>query len=41
MDFNNMTVVQLKDYMRQHNIKPLGGRKADLISRIYIYMKTI
>lgn len=36
-----MTVVQLKDYMRQHNIKPLGGRKSDLISRIYIYENNI
>lgn len=36
-----MTVVQLKDYMRQHNIKPLGGRKSDLLARIYIYENNI
>lgn len=41
MNFDKMTVVQLKDYMRQNNIKPLGGRRADLLERIYIYENNI
>jgi hypothetical protein len=37
--FEKMTVVQLKEYMRTHNIKPLGGLKAELIARIKEFQK--
>ena len=39
MNFEKMKVEQLKEYMRSHNIKPLGGRKAELITRIKEYQK--
>jgi hypothetical protein len=37
--FEKMTIVQLKDYMRKHGIKPLSGTKSVLIARIKEYQK--
>jgi hypothetical protein len=34
-----MTIVQLKDYMKSNGIKPLSGKKAELIARIKEYQK--
>lgn len=34
ISFEKMTVFQLKEYMKQNKIKPLSGKKADLIARI-------
>jgi len=37
--FEKMTVIQLRQYMKQHGIKPLGGRKSDIIDRIKEFQK--
>ena len=35
VDFNKMTVAELKDYAKEHDIKlPSGARKADIIETI-------
>jgi hypothetical protein len=39
MNFEKMTVIQLRQYMKQHGIKPLSGRKADIIARIKEFQK--
>ena len=39
MNFEKMTVIQLRQYMKKHGIKPLSGRKADIIARILEFQK--